>query len=244
MPQINYDAMTDTLSVSRNGEQHHTVCPAVHDSHILLSLTAENECIAVEVMGAKAIVPERWWTHPDRSEIPLDLLTEIDMWVRIPLVWAELPLLTSIFEPESLVLGDHPLSWKEEIADAQFKHIYNTVPANTRVATGDDAQYAIRGCEHGVLDCCWTLSLFLEHEKTSPKCQRLREVYKDTLLPRLRAAYLYLALSGGPQTIMSASDDFVQFFLSSSSKGDQNPIEIKRSFLETYMETQVGRSRP
>lgn len=80
-----YDDLTDLLCVYYDEDflVGAEVSPAPADNHILLTRMKNppNRVICVEVMGAKALIPDKWLTHPDRPLIPNDLLQEIDVWV-------------------------------------------------------------------------------------------------------------------------------------------------------------------
>jgi uncharacterized protein YuzE len=78
---INFNELTDVVSVYIDGTSAAKVLHAPKDNHILLELDTAGHVVGVEVFGASTIVPAFWKEHPDRAAVPAELLVELDRWL-------------------------------------------------------------------------------------------------------------------------------------------------------------------
>jgi uncharacterized protein YuzE len=77
---IVYDDLTDVVSAHLADAAGGDVDRASADSYLLLDKDVNGAVVGVEIMGASALIPSRWRTHPDRPLIPSAMLQELDRW--------------------------------------------------------------------------------------------------------------------------------------------------------------------
>jgi len=78
---IVYDGLTDVVSAYVADTKGIDADRAPADNHILLERDRSGSVVGIEIMGASALVPARWRSHPDRAHVPTDLLLELDRWL-------------------------------------------------------------------------------------------------------------------------------------------------------------------
>lgn len=77
---LDYDSRGDVLCVYRNGAVFAHSSETPHDGCLVLSYDATVASVGVTLIGA-SVNAAFWPTHPDRGEIPPDLLAALDAWI-------------------------------------------------------------------------------------------------------------------------------------------------------------------
>jgi hypothetical protein len=85
---IDFDGLTDVVSVYLADTMAAHFGPAPTDHHMLVERDEGGRVVGVEVLGASALVPSFWNRHPDRHILPSEILDELDRWLKHH--WADL----------------------------------------------------------------------------------------------------------------------------------------------------------
>jgi hypothetical protein len=72
------DSNREVVSVRRAGARVVTSRDAQHDGYLYLDLDEREQVVGVRLVAANEMPPEYWMKHPDRCEIPPDLLAKLD----------------------------------------------------------------------------------------------------------------------------------------------------------------------
>ncbi len=83
---VAFDGLTDVVSAYFDETCAAAVRPAPHDGLLLLEYAADGSVVGAEVLAATARLPQRWFDHPDRGQLPPEMLTELDR--RLRSVWS------------------------------------------------------------------------------------------------------------------------------------------------------------
>ena len=79
--RVVFDEEGDTLYTRFPGSTIIDNREAPHDYEILLGMNPEGETVGVTFMGVGAMSRDSWLAHPDRTLVPLRLLSVIDKYV-------------------------------------------------------------------------------------------------------------------------------------------------------------------
>jgi hypothetical protein len=80
-PTVTYDRRADVLSVVRRGAETVDTMPAEHDGWLLVNRDHADDVVGVQLLAASEMPRGFWAVHPDREEIPPDLLAALDRWI-------------------------------------------------------------------------------------------------------------------------------------------------------------------
>jgi hypothetical protein len=80
-PSVTYDRNADVLSVVRRGAEIADTMPAEHDGWLLVNRDDADDVVGVQLLAASEMPRRFWLTHPDREELPPDILDALDRWV-------------------------------------------------------------------------------------------------------------------------------------------------------------------
>jgi hypothetical protein len=78
---IEFNDLTDVVSVYLAGTRAADFRPAPNDGHLLFETDAAGRVVGIELLGASALVPAFWRRHPDRVGVPHEILSELDRWL-------------------------------------------------------------------------------------------------------------------------------------------------------------------
>jgi hypothetical protein len=56
-------------------------CPAEHDGWLLVNRDDADDVVGVQLLAASEMPRGFWAVHPDREEIPADILAALDRWI-------------------------------------------------------------------------------------------------------------------------------------------------------------------
>jgi uncharacterized protein YuzE len=78
---VTYDRQADVLYVVRRGTEIVDTMPAEHDGWLLVNRDDADDVVGVQLLAASEMPRGFWAVHPDREDLPPDLLEALDRWI-------------------------------------------------------------------------------------------------------------------------------------------------------------------
>lgn len=79
MVEIELDSLTGVLYAEVPGKTWYTHC-AETDTQLIIGQNEQGEIIRVILLDAESLTKTEWLNHPDRDQIPKEMLKAIDSW--------------------------------------------------------------------------------------------------------------------------------------------------------------------
>jgi uncharacterized protein YuzE len=80
-PVVTYDRHADVLYVVRPGVEIVDSLAAETDGFLILNYDDADDVVGVQMLGVSEMPSAFWATHPDRNDLPTDILTALDRWL-------------------------------------------------------------------------------------------------------------------------------------------------------------------
>lgn len=79
--EFRFDDSLDVLSAWFVNARVVRARTAATDAHIVLKLDSDGHIVGLELLGPSELRPAFWRSHPARTELPADLLSDVDAWL-------------------------------------------------------------------------------------------------------------------------------------------------------------------